>query len=229
MDIISNNPKFKKKILLYWSTALLLLHVIFTMLSMYDAYISADIMKKGMDTALSWIIPIVALLLVYLRYGVLVSVYHSYEEGTLPFTAIGIISLVITRACELIIYRFTYSDMSDNIGYYLSSVGTSFMIDLAIVLLLLLFSRNKKERDRKATRLILIACLFPLVISLTEEIWFTTALLIEIKAEYGSVALNSSEITSIILGFVRPVINAVTGFVIMLFTHKTLKKDAPRT
>ena len=223
MDIISSKPAFKIKVIIIWSVVLLALHVIFTLLSVYDAYISGDIMKKGMDTALSVILPIAALLLIYIRFGVLVSAYHSYSEGTLPFTLTAIASLVLTRVSELIIYKTTYSTAPVGTGSYLFSIFCSFMIDLAVVLLLLLFSRGEKERKRKIIRLILIACAFPLAISIIEETWYLINILIQIKAEYGSAALTGTEFGSVVWSFTRPVINAGIGFVIMLVTHKILK------
>ncbi len=224
MDLISSNPAFKRKTLIIWSVILLVLHTVFTLLSVYDGYISGDIMKKGMDTALSVILPIVALLLIYIRFGVLVSAYHSYEKGTLPFTLTAIASLVLTRVSEHIIYVITYN-ASVITGSYILSIITSFMIDLAVVLLLLLFSRGQKERQRKVIRLILIACAFPLAISIFEETWYLINILIQIKAEYGSAALTGAEIGSVVWSFTRPVINAVIGFVIMFLTHKILKSN----
>ncbi len=225
MDIISSKLAFKRKIIIIWSVILLILHTVFTLLSVYDAYISGDIMKKGMDTALSVILPIVALLVIYIRFGVLVSAYHSYEKGTLPFTLTAIASLVLTRVSELIIYKTTYRTAPVSTGSYLFSMLSSFMIDLAVVLLLLLFSRGQKERQRKVIRLILIACAFPLAISIFEETWYLINILIQIKAEYGSAALTGAEIGSVVWSFTRPVINAVIGFVIMFLTHKILKPN----
>ncbi|MBQ4561898.1 MAG: hypothetical protein IJA55_06220 [Clostridia bacterium] len=226
MDLISSNPKFKRKILIIWSVLLFLLHTLFTLLSLYDGYISGDIMQQGMDKALGVILPIIALLIIYIRYGVLVSAYHSYERGTLPFTMICVGSLICSRISEHIIY-VSQSSAVNPLSYLLSFV-TSFMIDLAVVLLLLLFSRGQKERKRKVIRLILIACVFPLIITIFEETWYLINILIEIKAEYGNAALTGTEIGSVIWSFTRPVINAVIGFVIMLVTHKILKKQKLR-
>ena len=223
MDIISNKPAFKHRVITVWSAMLLALHIIFTLLSVYDSYISGDIMKKSMDTALSVILPVVALLLIYIRFGVLVSAYHSYAEGTLPFTLVAVVSLVLTRVSEIIVYKSTYTVSPVSTGSYLFSLISSFMIDLAVVIHLLLFSRSKKERQRSAVAIILIASAFPLVISLFEETWYLINILIQIKAEYGSAALNGTEILSVIWSFVRPVINAGIGFLIMLVTHKILK------
>lgn len=224
MDLISSNPDFKRKTLIIWSAVLLALHIIFTLMSVYDAYISGDIMQKNMDTALSVILPIVALLLIYIRFGVLVSAYHSYEKGTLPFTLTAAASLILTRVSEYIVFKNTYAAAPVSTTSYLFSIFSSFMIDLAVVLLLLLFSRGPKERQRKVIRLILIACAFPLAISIIEETWYLINILIQIKAEYGNAALTGTEIGSVIWSFTRPVINAVIGFVIMLVTHKILKK-----
>ena len=226
MDTISNNPSFKRKVLILWSALLLALHIIFTLLSVYDSYISGDIMKQSMDTALSAILSLLALLLIYCRFGVLVSAYHSYTEGTLPFTLTAAGSLVLTRVSEMILYKATYATMPVSTGAYLLSIFTSFMIDLAVVILLLLFSRGAKERKRTAIRLILIACAFPLVISIFEEAWYLVNILIEIKSEYGSAALTTAETLSAIWSFVRPVINAVIGFAIMLLCHKILKNKS---
>lgn len=223
MDTISNKPSFKRKVITVWSILLLALHIIFTLLSVYDSYISGDIMKQSMDTALAVILPIVALLLIYIRFGVLVSAYHSYAEGTLPFTLVAVISLVLTRVSELIVYKTTYSTAPVSTGSYLLSILTSFMIDLAVVILLLLFSRSRREREHRAIRLMLIAAAFPLAISLFEETWYLVNILIQIKAEYGSAALTAAETLSAIWSFVRPVINAVIGFAMMLLTHKILK------
>ncbi len=225
MDIISCKPAFKRKVIIIWSAILLALHVIFTLISVYDAYISGDIMKKGMDTALSVILPVVALLLIYIRFGVLVSAYHSYAEGTLPFTLVAVVSLVLTRVSEIIVYKSTYTVSPVSTGSYLFSLISSFMIDLAVVILLLLFSRSKKERQRSIVVIILIASAFPLVISLFEETWYLINILIQIKAEYGSAALTGVETLSALWSFTRPVINGVTGFVIMFFTHKILKSN----
>ncbi|MBR4880651.1 MAG: hypothetical protein IKU19_01885 [Clostridia bacterium] len=222
MDIISNKPAFKRRVLLVWSGVLLALHIIFTLLSVYDAYISGDIMKKGMDTALAVVLPILALLLIYIRFGVLVSAYHSYNFGTLPFTLIVIVSLVLTRVSEHIVYVTVYADPEIS-GAYILSIIMSFMIDLAVVILLFLFSRSKKERQRTILPLILITCAFPLVITVIEESWYLINILIQIKAEYGSAALTMEESLSAIWSFVRPLINAVIGFGIMFVTHKTLK------
>ena len=224
MDLISYNPAFKRRLIIIWSSILLILHTAFTLLSIYDAYISGDIMKKSMDTALSFILPIAALLLVYIRFGVLLSVYHTYERGTLIFTIIAVISLVLTRVSEHILYVYTYSHATVNTSSYLFSIFSSFMIDLATVLILLLFSRSKKERERKIFPLLIIACVIPLAVTLFDESVFLIKFLQEIKAEYGSTALTSAEIRSIVWVFVRPVINAVIGFVIMVTTYTILKR-----
>lgn len=226
MDTISNNPSFKRKVLILWSALLLALHIIFTLLSVYDSYISGDIIMQSVDAALSVVLSVLALLLIYIRFGVLVSAYHSYAEGTLPFTLTAAASLVLTRVSEIIVYKTTYTTMPVSTGAYLLSIFTSFMIDLAVVILLLLFSRSRKERERSAIRLILIAAAFPLAIALFEETWYLVNILTEIKAEYGSAALTVSEALSAVWSFVRPVINAVIGFAIMLLTHKILKNSS---
>lgn len=223
MDIISNNPRFKALTLLIWSTALVFLHITFTLLSVYNAYISGDIMRESMSSALAVILPIIALLIIYIRFGVLVSAYHSYQKGTLPFTCAAVVSFILTRVCELIIYKATYTTMPEDILSYILSAVTSFLIDLAIVILLLLFSRGAKERKRKALRLILIACAFPLAIGFAEEIWYMVLSLMDIKAEYGSMALTATDVFAALLYFVRPVMNAAIGFAIMFITHKILK------
>ena len=226
MDTISNNPSFKRKVILIWSALLLALHIIFTLLSVYDSYISGDIMMQSVDAVLSVVLSVLALLLIYTRFGVLVSAYHSYAEGTLPFTLTAIASLVLTRVSEIIVYKATYTTMPVSTGAYLFSIFCSFMIDLAVLLLLLLFSRGKKERKRSVIRLILIASAFPLAITLFEESWYLVNILIEIKAESGSAALTAAETLSAVWSFVRPVINAVIGFAVMLLTHKILKNSS---
>ena len=222
MDIISNNPSFKRKVLFIWSALLLALHVIFTLLSVYDSYISGDIMKKSMDAFLSVILPIVALLLVYIRFGVLVSAYHSYTEATLPFTLTAIASLVLTRVSDIIIYKTAYTSLPAGTGAYLFSVLSSFMIDLAVLLLLLLFSRSKKERQRKAVVLMLIACAFPFFISMFDEISFLWVFWME--------DLNGEVIftPSMAYPFINIVITAIAGFFVMFFTHKILKTISKR-
>ena len=224
MDIISDNTVFKRKVIIIWSAILLSLHTVFTCLSAYDAYIRGDIMKANISNALAIILPVLALLLIYIRFGVLVSAYHSYERNTLPFTLVAVASLILTRVSEVIVYAFTYTAKPVSTGSYIFSVFSSFMIDLAVVILLLLFSRGLKERSRKVIRLILIACAFPLCISVIEETWYLINILIEIKSEYGSAVLTTAEALSAVWSFVRPVINAAAGFGIMLLTHKILKK-----
>lgn len=222
MDLISNKPSFRRSVLLIWSIALLLLHVIYTILSIYHSYIGGDIMYKSADTAMKIIIPIIALLLVYLRFGVLVSAYHSYTSGIISFTLTAAASLVLTRICELIICGTVYSDFSENIAYYLTNALTSFMIDLAVVLILLLLSRSKKEKERKAFFLIFMAALIPFVITITEEIIFLIDFLSDIKKVYGSMALTGNETASILLTFAKPVFNGIFGFFFMWGTHKFL-------
>lgn len=222
MDLISSTPSFKRRVLIIWSAVLAALHIIFTLLSLYDGYISGDIMYKNTDKAIDVILPILALLIIYIRYGVLISAYHSYVRGTLPFTLVCIVSLICSRISEHIIY--ISNNAPSNARSYVLSFITSFMIELAVVLLLFLFSRNKKERDRSVIPLILITCAFPLAISVIEETWYLINTLILIKAEYGSALLTGNEILTAILPYIRPLVNAVIGFAIMLVTHKILKK-----
>ena len=170
-------------------------------------------------------LPILAFLIIYVRFSVMVSAYHSYEKGTLPFTLTVTASLLLSRVCDLVIKACAFQDFSSVIKQELLGAFLSFMIDLAVVMIIFLFSRSRKERQRKITRLIIITCALPLIISLFEEIWFLAAFLQEINELYGSMAITSSELWAIIQAFAIPFIEAVLGFILMLLTHKLLKKN----
>ncbi len=228
MDLISKKPLFKKRVIAVWAAILLLLHVLFTLLSVYHSYIREDITHKSADALLGYLIPVLAFLIIYVRFSVMVSAYHSYESGTLPFTLTVTSSLILTRVCDLIIKCFIYSDFSSVFGKELFGAFLSFMIDLAMVLIILILSRSKKERNRKITRLILITCAFPLIVSLFEEIWFLVAFLKEINELYGSMAINSKELWSIVWAFAVPFIEAVLGFIVIFVTHKILRKTSQK-
>lgn len=217
MDTISKNPGFKRKVIIIWSAILLALHIAITLLSVYDAYISGDIMKIGMDRALAVIIPILGLLLVYIRYGVLVSAYHSYGFGTLPFTLTAAASLLLNAVSELIVHLSSGTAPGD-LPAYLLSITTTFMIGLAVTFILLLLSRSKKERKRKATRLMIVACVLPLIISLIDEITF---LCMFWKYDLGGQIIFTP---AMIYPFINILIEALAGFVIIFFTHKILKR-----
>ena len=226
MDAISSNQGFKKRILIIWALSLAVMHIAFTVLSVWHCYISGDIMKVTADKILTYVIPILAFIVIYFRFAVMVSAYHSYREGTLPFTIIAVVSLVITGISYLIVKRFSSPDFARILENELIGTLMSFMIDLAVVILIFLFSRSKKEQKRTVTRLIIITCLFPLVISLIEEIWFLGVFLMEIKEESGSMAVTSSELGAIVKAFAVPFIEAILGFLLMLGTHKILKHSS---
>lgn len=224
MDIISDKAELRRKILIIWSLCTVALHLIYIPLNLFNAYISGDIMQKGLEAFLGIILNILSLIIVYMRYGVLVSAYHSYKKGTLPFTVFGIISLLLTRICELIIYAAVYSDFAQNLLYYLSGLATNFMIELAIIIILLLLSRSHKEQSRTVTRLSLFACLIPCGAVLTEELFIFIKFLMDIKRDYGSMAMTGDEIISVLSAFGRPLLEALIGYGIIRMIHLGLKK-----
>lgn len=228
MDFISKKTLFKKRVITVWALVLLMLHVLFTLLSVYHGYIKGDIIRQGADTLLGYLLPILGFLIIYVRFSVMVSAYHSYDEGTLPFTLTVTASLILSRVCDLVIKSCVYSNYSSVFKNELFGAFLSFMIDLAVVIIILLFSRSKKERQRKATRLILITCAFPLVISLFEESWFLISFLQEINELYGSMAITTDELWSIIWAFAIPIIEAVLGFILIFLTHKILLNSSNR-
>ena len=94
----------------------------------------------------------------------------------------------------------------------------SFMIELAVILLILLFSRNKKEQGRKVTRLALIAAAFPLINGIYEETLF---LFYFWKYELdGKIVITHS----MVLQYVILLVKAILGFFVIFFIHKLLLK-----
>ncbi len=217
MDTISNNPAFKRRVLLVWSVILLVLQAAVTLLSIYDAYVSGDIMKIGIDNALNIILPVVGMLQIYIRYGVLTSVYHSYTKGTGRFTLVAVISILLARVGEHIAYVAS-GTLTTEVAAYLVSVMSTFMIELAILLILLLISRGKKERSRKVYRLAIIACIFPFVVSVIDELSFLWMFWMDDLG--GQVVFTAS----MALPFINIIIRAILGFGIIVATHKILKK-----
>lgn len=218
MDLISNKYEFRRRLLWVWGGLLLALQTVFTLLSVWYAYIGGDILYLGLDRTLSVVLPVIAFLLIYIRFAVLVSVYHSYREGILPFTLIASASLILTRICDLVIKNFVYTDLASVFADELLGAVLSFMIDLAVVILILLFSRSRKETERRITFLAVITCIFPLLISLSEE----SVIIIDfwMRDLGGKVVFTPSMAKALLL----PLGEAVLGFLLIFATHRILYK-----
>lgn len=225
MDIISNKPMFKKRILLIWAGTLAAFHIIFTLLSMWHSHIRGDIMHSTADNVLTYLIPFLAFLIIYVRFAVMVSAYHSYDNaGTIPFTAVVVASFLVSKISDMIIKNFAYANFDKMFNDELIGAFLSFMIELAIVIIIFMFSRSKSEKSRTVTRLIIITCLFPLVISLFEETWFLVAFLKEIREIDGSMMLRPDEFAAIVKAFVIPIVEAALGFGVIYGVHILLIK-----
>ncbi len=226
MEYISQKPSFKGKLLGIWGAVLAILHICFTLLSLYHSHINGDIAYKTASSAVYILLWIMAVFILYFRFAVLVCAYHGYStKKALPFTVTAIISLLLSQISELIISGYTYTDFAETPASYLLNAVLSFVMDLAIILILMLICSNKKKK-LSFVRLTIITCALPLVISMADETIYLVQFLSEINQTYGSMYLSAGETLSVVTAFLRPILNAVLGSLIILGTHKFLLKKS---
>lgn len=225
MDLISEKPVFRSRLIFFWSLILILLHIALTLFSLNQSYISGDIVYENATIVMDIVTWLTALLLLYIRFAVPVSVYHSYSgKNALPYTVVSVVSILLSQISRLIIYGYTYSDFASDSAPYLFNALTGFAIDLAVLLIIFVISRGSEERKRSIVRLALITCILSAAITLTDQIVYLIQFFVEINSVYGSMALTSEEARDIIIDCVRPFLNGGIGFVIILVTNRILKK-----
>lgn len=222
MDFIRNENSFRKKLIWIWGALLLGLQILFTVLSVWYAYIGGDILYAVLDSTLSVVIPVISFLLIYIRFAVLVSVYHSYGEGTLPFTLVATGSLILSHIFGLVIKNFVYADLASVFAEELLGAALSFMIDLAVVILIFLFSKTRREKQRRVTFLAIITCIFPLIISISEE----SVIIVDfwMRDLGGQVVFTPSMAKALLI----PAAEAVLGFAVIFITHRLLLKASAK-
>ncbi|MBR5515070.1 MAG: hypothetical protein IKU52_02565 [Clostridia bacterium] len=227
------NLKFRRRLLISASAILLILHILYIPLMLLYSHNAGDFTKEALCNVLKITLWLISILHKSILYGVLITVFDNYSlKMSLPFTAAGIISLIISRFGELLNYTVTNANFSNReLREYIYSLIVSLCLDITVILLLFVISRFPgPKRISRVFWLALIVCALPMLVSLVQEAIFckiTVSGIME-QADYGAVALTFKEIMSIIGGFSKHIITAAFTLILMLCVNRLITTDKRR-
>ena len=233
MLILPENLKFRCRLLIWMAALLLILHAIYIPFMLLYSHTAGDFRAQALSVVLKILLPILSILSKSVLYGILLTVYDNYESPmTLPYTAAGIISLLITRIGELINYAYTNVNLRfDDVKAFVYSLITNFAIDTAIILILFIISRmSKPKKISRVFLLALVLCSIPMLIALVQEAFFCKLSVEAIiaEADYGEAAFTAKEIFTLIWGFAKHILTALATFILIMFINQLILKKTKR-
>lgn len=220
---IQNKSIILRRTAVFYAIVLIIMHILFTALSVITTYIDGNVAQQGTQKILEIISVIFSAIIVYFRFGVLLSVYHASDANTsLPFSAIAIFSFLISHVSQVVINACSYAGYRQSLKYYILSECLSFLIETAVLLILFMLSRSKKEKQRKPYFLFICASVLTASINLIQNVFMICRFFVEINEQYGSTEITNSELFSIIQDLSLPVILGIAGVFIMILTRKLI-------
>lgn len=214
---------FRRRMLIRMALVLAIMHIVYisSMLLYLGAAKDAASGAWYITTA-ELFLTIWALLLKYFLFGSVVTVFDSYQTSqSMPFTGVAVVSLVISRVGEILMYPLSGTKMMlEESRQLVYSVGTELIVDMAVLFVIFFISRScSPKKLRRFTFMSIIICTVPTLYTIAERIFLWVIPAISEIAESAN-AITAIEIISMVSdALVFPIITGFAGLLIMLVTN----------
>ncbi len=213
------------KLLFIYITALFVMHLLFSVLSLRYAQIHNDILHKTEDMLLPYINWVVSALLTGFRFGVLLYAFYNFsQKNARPYFVVSVISFVVGRITELAVSRATVAVFSNAWYYYMTSAGLSLVIDLAICLLAVLICLSQKKAGKPLWNSYLSCAIVTLAVTAAEQGYYIVRSLTDVKRAYGDLELGMGDKLALAGDILSPFVAAAAVFGVMLLCSLLLGK-----
>lgn len=233
MLILPENQRFRRKLLISMSAVLIILHALYIPLMLLYSHTAGDFKMEALSTLLKILLPVISILHKGALYGILLTIFDNYDlKMLLPFSAAAAISLIITRAGELLVYAYTNVNLRyEEVKAYIWALIVSFAADIAIILILFVLSRMSKPK--KISRFFLLAltvCAIPMAVALVQEGFLCKMAVESIMAEtdYGAAPFSAKEIFSLIWGFLKHIVTALSTLILIMMVNRLILRRTKR-